>query len=225
MGWFQLTPLQAQSVYGVPPDIAGATENTFFGMVGMPITLYNADVPRPLLAFLGNRERLDVVTLHIQTIEPETWEYRGMLPNPLEVEGGLLSLGKEGLAGLVAILSSYRERLSPAAAKNRQMFKQIDDSKAADFRLHPEWFPGLREEYYIQTYDPLAKPEDALLVTILIMSAEHVISWKVAQFPLQALQEPSFNPLDHALPRVNLDRTGMQELASLLQAQSDHLEH
>jgi len=107
------------------------------------------------------------------------------------------------------------------------MFKQIEDSKLADFRLHPEWFPGSKQYHYYQVYDPLTEMEENITGTILIFSIDPIapsrLFFQVVSFPLQKLQDGSFNPLDDALARIHLDRNGMQELTSLLQTHLDHI--
>jgi hypothetical protein len=104
------------------------------------------------------------------------------------------------------------------------MFRKIEDSRLADFHLHPEWFPNTKRYYYYQIHDPLAESMESDTATILILSTEQTgplqapwYCFQIAQFPRQALRNPSFTPLDHALARIHLDRNGMQELASLLQ--------
>jgi hypothetical protein len=224
MNWIKIAPPQAQLLYGIPARIADDEKNVFFGT---PIDLtHGYDVPRPLLVFLQNNENPDIVTLHIQTIEPETWEHRGMLPNPLMIEGGILNLDKTGLNGLLGILSSYQEQLTPKSLPNQQMFKPIESWKLPEFRLHPDWFPNTRQEHYIQVYDPLIEPNDST-ITILILSQDIgflTLSLEIRQFSSLALQDPRFEPLYRGHSRVNLDRNGIQELQVMLQDQVDNLE-
>lgn len=219
MNWIRIAPEQAQSLYGIPAIIANAEENVFFGT---PIDLPQGyDVPRPLLAFLGNKEHPDIVTFHVQTIEPETWEFQGKLPNPLTMNGGLLSLDKAGLHGLVEILLSFQEQHPFNGLKRQQMFKPIESSKLDEFRLHPDWFPNTRQEHYIQIYDPLTSPSDSF-ITILILSQDigfTIISFEIRQFPSLALQDLDFQPLDRGRSKINLDGNGLQELIAILQMQ------
>ena len=219
MNWARITPQQARSLYGIPAKIADDEENVFFGkLIDLP---HGYDVPRPLLAFLKNNEYPDVVTFHIQTIEPETWEYQGKLPNPLTMEGGILSLDRTGLSGLIGILLSYQEQLHFSALKDQQIFKPIESSKLDEFRLHPVWFPKTRLEHYIQVYDPLVKPDDSI-ITILILSKDigfPKIGLKIRQFSLLALQDPRYQPLNHGQSKINLDKKGFQELIAILQGQ------
>lgn len=225
MNWIQLTSEQAQAVYGVATEIANTAENTFFGV---PIDLRQRyDDDRPFLAFLQKKEYPSVVTLHIKTIHPESWEHKGKLLNPLSVIiGGYLELDKEALTGLIAILSSYQEKLSFQPFEKRQEFMIIEDAKLADYRLHPEWFPNTRREHYIQVYDPLLDFGVNASTTILILGREigfSTISLKIIQFLSQEFQDPHFEPLKQGHSKINLDRNGIQELITLLQKQMRYL--
>ena len=223
MNWIQIPPQLAQSLYGIPANIANAKENIFFGT---PIDLpHGYDVSRPLLAFLRNKEHPEIATFHIQTIEPETWEYQGKLPNPLTMEGGLVSLYKTGLKGLIEILSSYHEQYQLNAMERRQMLKPIESSKLNEFRLHPDWFPNTRLEHYLQIYDPAVKSDNSI-ITILIISKTigfSKIGLEIRQFSSLALQDPSYQPLDRGYSKINLDRNGFQELIAILQRCADFI--
>jgi hypothetical protein len=220
--WIRLTPERAQSLYGVPTELATAAENIFFDM---PIELPREyDVPRPLLAIIQDEKHRNIVTLHIKTIHPETWEYQGMLPNPLSVDiGGYLSLDQESLSDLIAILSTYQEQHFDMSNENRIAFEKIQDLRLKDFRFHPEWLPNTKQNHYIQVYDPLKRNNDDSVVTILILSKSVGFSnthFKISQFPSQALQDPRFMPLyQGGRSRIDLDRNSMQELIALLRAQ------
>ncbi len=210
MTWIQLTSKQAQSLYGIPTEAANATENTFFGT---PINLpYDYDVDRSLLAFLRNKELPDIATVYIKTIHPESWENnKEMLPNPLLTTlGGYLNLDKEALTNLIAIISAYQAQLSYTSS-NRQTFKNIKGSNLTE---------------YFQAYDPLTDTSADSIITILNLSRTvgfSTVFLKIMQFSLQELQDPKFQPLDRGQSRVNLDRSGFQELAILLQKQIELL--
>jgi hypothetical protein len=222
MTWIQLTSEQAQSLYGIPAEIANNAEDIFFGM---PINLpYGYDDMRPLVVFLQNKEHPDIVTLFVKTIHPESCENDdGTLINPFSVTiGGYLSLEKKDLTGLIAILSSLQNQLPPTLSQNRQAFMKIENSNLKEYHLHSEWFPNTRQEYYLQAYDPLVEQDIHSIATILKLSKSSGFSTvflQIAQFSLQELQDPNFQPLDRGQSRINLDRNGLQELVLLLQGQ------
>jgi hypothetical protein len=222
--WIQLAPKLVHNFYCVPFEIATAEGNTFFGMERHPCDL---DGPWPFLALLRDNLRPDIVTLHIFNLVPEALEFDGF--NPLTETGGSLTLEHKGLVDLVSLLREYAQQLPATHESDHKMFKKIEDSEASDFHLHPEWFPNSRRYHYYQNYNPLDRSNGSSAVTILILSlgptqqATSRLSLKIASFPLQKLQDPSFNPLDDSLARIHLDRNGMQELAALLRAQLDHL--
>ena len=80
-----------------------------------------------------------------------------------------------------------------------------------------------RDYFYQQNYDPGNEPGGESTATLLIFSAGQVsrpaadLYFKIAQFPLDALAQSSFDPLDHALARVTLNRNGVKELAAVME--------
>jgi hypothetical protein len=224
--WIQLFADTVHTYYGVPIEVATGEDNTFFGLEHHPLDL---DGPWPILALLQDRVRPDVVIFQVFSVLPEALELESF--NPLTGKGGYLSLNQQELAGLVSLLQMYAQQLPPARRSTQSMFGKIEDSRLSDFHLHPEWFPHTKRYHYYQIYDPLAESTESSIDTILILSTGHTgppevpsnLFFQIAQFPKQALQDQSFTPLDHALSRIHLDRSGMQELASLLQAHLDQL--
>ena len=218
--WIQLTAEKAHSFYRVPMALAETDCNFFYGAAHHP---RDADGPWPLVAFLQERDQPGVITFQLYTIEAEELAVEAF--NPLARPCGHLSLDREALSELVKLLLSHAAKLTPGRSDVRQMFRQIDDLKLADFALHPEWFPDSRDQYYYQIYDPLEEPGGKSTQTILIFSTGQTsqsssrLYFKVAHFSLQSLQEPSFDVLDDSFPRINLDGGGMEELARLLEGQ------
>ena len=218
--WIQLTAEKAHSFYRVPMALAETDRNFFYGAAHHP---RDADGPWPLVAFLQERDQPGVIAFQLYTIEAEELAVEAF--NPLARPCGHLSLDREALSELVKLLLSHAAKLTPGRSDVRQMFRQIDDLKLADFALHPEWFPDSRDQYYYQIYDPLEEPGGKSTQTILIFSTGQTsqsssrLYFKVAHFSLQSLQEPSFDVLDDSFPRINLDGGGMEELARLLEGQ------
>jgi hypothetical protein len=218
--WIQLTPEKAHFFYRVPMALAETDCNFFYGAVHHP---RDADGPWPLVALLQERDQPGVITFQLYTIEAEELAVEAF--NPLARPCGHLNLDWEALSELVKLLLSHAAKLAPGRNDARQMFRQIDDLKLADFALHPEWFPDSRDQYYYQIYDPLEEPGGKSTQTILIFSTGQTsqsssrLYFKVAHFSLPSLQEPSFDVLDDSFPRINLDGGGMEELARLLEGQ------
>lgn len=222
--WIQLTKDKSHSFYRVPIELAEADDNNFFGTEHHPLDI---DGPWLFLAFLRNRDQPRVFTFQIYTIEAEALEFEGF--NPLAETCGALSLNRQALADLASLLLMYAQRLPPVNNISQKMFEQIEDSRQTDLHLHPEWFPNSRDYCYYQTYDPLGESRADSIATILVLSTGQCsqppsrLYFKIAQFSLDALQDPSFDPLDYSLPRINLDRSGMQELAGILEVQLANL--
>ena len=218
--WIQLPAEKAHSFYRVPLELAATDCNYFYGAAHDP---RDADGPWPLLAFLRERNRPGVMMFHIYTIEAEELAVEAF--NPLAQPCGYLSLDGETLAGLAKVLSSLAAKLTQGPGGVRPMFRQIDESKLADLGLHPDSFPDSNDQYYHQIYDPLAAAGETSNQTIMLFSSGQPSQpssrfyFKIAQYPQQAVEDPSFDVLDDALPRINLDRGGMEELARLLEAQ------
>jgi hypothetical protein len=226
MAWKQITRKQAHTLYGIPADIANLAENIFFGT---PIELpYNYDEPRPLVAFLHNREQSDVVTMYIKTIHPESLENdNGILSNVLWLPiGGYLNLDEESLVGLVEILFTYKTQFMTEPVEERRFLQNVDSTEFTKYHLHPEWFPNSKQEYYIQAYDPLTTPAIPQTITLLNFSRTigfASIHFAITQFQTHDLQNPNFSPFEHGFSRINLNTTGIKELAMLLQKQKDRL--
>ena len=222
--WIQLSREKTHSFYRVPLALTETDHNVFYGAEHHP---RDADGPWPLLAFLQERNRSDVVTFQLYTIEAEELAVEAF--NPLAQSRGYLSLDREALTELIKLLLSYVPKLTPGPGQVREMFRQIDDPKLPDFGLHPEWFPDSQDQYYQQLYDPLAESSVKSTQTILIFStgqpsqSSSRLYFKVAHFSQQALLDPSFEILDDSFPRINLDRSGVKELARLLEAQLANL--
>ena len=222
--WIQLTAEKAHTFYRVPMALAETDGNFFYGAAHHP---RDADGPWPLVAFLQERDQPGVITFQLYTMEAEELEVEEF--NPLARPCGHLSLEREALSELVKLLLSHAAKLTPARSDVRKMFRQIEDLHLADFALHPEWFPDSRDQYYYQIYDPLEEAGEKSTQTILIFSTGQTsqsssrLYFKVAHFSMQSLQQPSFDVLDDSLPRINLDRGGMEELARLLEGQLIYL--
>jgi hypothetical protein len=222
--WIRIPGEKAHSFYAVPLDVATAEGNAFFGLEHHPLDI---DGPWPFLAFLKDATHPNVITICIFSILPEYLESEGF--NPLTETGSHLSLDSQTLVSLVDLLQNYAARLL-STESSQKAFKTLEAKTIADFRLHPERFPGTEQHYYLQAYDPLGEAKKNQTVTVLTLTTERIsdprdafrLSLKIASFPLQKLQDPSFKPLEHALPQVRLDRNGLQELASLLQERRDH---
>ncbi len=218
--WSQLSVDTAHGLYGVPFDVASMGNNSFWGTEPFPMTdKFDIDGPWPFLALLRNQDRPDVVTFQVCTLQPEDIEFEGF--NPLMSKGEGLTLGKQAWADLVHLLLSYAEQSMPKCKNHRKNFSEIGGKQVIDFHLHPEWFSNPQRHYYQQSWDPLAEIRNEEIVTILILaigpSQQPLSSLEIAQFPLRALQDPTFTPLDHAIGKVDLDTCGIQELAAILQ--------
>jgi hypothetical protein len=218
--WIQLTAEKAHTFYRIPMALAETDGNFFYGAAHHP---RDADGPWPLVAFLQERDQPGVITFQLYTMEAEELEVEEF--NPLVQPCGYLSLDRDALTELVKLLLTNSTKLTPGRSEVRQIFRQIDAWKMADFGLRPEWFPDSRDQFYYQIYDPLEEAGEKSTQTILIFSTEQTsrsssrLYFKVAHFSLQSLKEPSFDVLDDSLPRINLDRDGMEGLARLLEGQ------
>ena len=224
--WHKLSPKEAHIRYKVPLDIAMAEGNDFFDKVLQPYNEPAYDGPWSLLVFLRNQEYPNVVTFQICHIEPEALEFEAF--NPLTDEANFLYLSKQELVALVYLLWKYVDTIQPRHPSRPNMFKQLGYSQLVELRFQGECFSDSRQGFYSQVYDPLDDKEKDSIVTILTFStgrsqpASHLF-FSIAQFPLQSLQDPSFNPGEKSLARINLNKSGLEELASLLQAQTSYL--
>ncbi len=151
--WIQIPAEKAHSFYAVPLDVATAEGNAFFGMEHHPLDI---DGPWPFLAFIRNTSHPNIATFCILTIQPEYFESEEF--NPLTETDSGLTLNSQMLASLVNLLQDYASQLPPAET-SQEAFKTINAEMATDFRLHPEWFPGTEQYYYLQPYDPLGMEE------------------------------------------------------------------
>lgn len=222
--WIQLSRETTHSFYRVPLELTETDLNAFYGAEHHR---RDTDGPWPLLAFLQERKRPDVLTFQLYTIEAEELAMEAF--NPLNQPRGYLSLDRESLTKLLDLLSSYATKLSPGRHGDRQVFRRIEDSKLTDFGLHPEWFPDSQDRYYQQLYDPVDESTVKSAQTILIFSTGQPsqssarLYFKVAQFAQQRLFQPTSGILDDSFARINLDRRGLVELVHLLEAQLQKL--
>lgn len=222
--WIQLPAEKAHSFYRVPSELAATDRNSFYGAAHHP---RDTDGPWPLLAFLQDRDQPGVIRFQLYTIEAQQLE--GEAFNPLTQPCGYLSLDRQALAELAKLLSSCAAKMTPAPNGVRPTFRHIADLHLADFGLHPDSFRDSEDQFYSQIYDPLDQSGAKATQTILIFSTGQRFQtsarlyFKIAQFPQQALQQPSFDVLDDCLATINLDRGGMEELARLLEGQLQNL--
>jgi hypothetical protein len=218
--WIQLSKEKLRSFYHVPEAAMATDDSVFYGTEHHP---RDADGPWPLLAFLQAKDQPPVNTFQIYTIEAEELSIEAF--NPLAQPRGYLSLDQKELTDLVGLLLARAPMLTPAPQAVGRMFRQIEDFRLRDFGLHPEWFPASKEQYYYQIYDPLEASSIKSHHTVLIFSAgpssqaSLPLYFKIAHFSQQALVKAPLDILDHALPTINLDRSGMEELARLLETQ------
>jgi hypothetical protein len=222
--WVQLPKETVHSFYRVPVELAGAEGNRFFGTEHHPL---DADGPWPLLAFLRSEARPDVVTFQIFTLEAEALEAEGF--NPLSETCGYLDLVKRQAIDLARLLSSFAERLISPPAPRRPMFEQLDGVKLGELRIPTPVVPGSREYVFRQTYDPENEPIGESTETLLFFSAgqgsrpAYRLYFKILRFPLRARADLSFSPLDHSLAKICLDRSGLEELAAILEVRQREL--
>jgi hypothetical protein len=220
--WTKLTVKQAQGLYGVPEEIAAAGENLLWGRLPEG-RFFGMDEERPFFALLKNNERKEVVTFRFQTIEPETWEFEGELPNPFLVPNGHLLLDIASWEETMGILIASQEQWPALLGQGQRMFRQLDESELASINLRPEWFSP-QKRLYLQMRDPVADLREAPVTTILICSVVRLQLWlEICQFPTQALQDATYMPLYHGMPKIELDRGGMQEFIGLLREQLANL--
>ena len=175
----------------------------------------------PLLAFLLNDNQPHIVTLYLATLYPELLEDERF--NPLQDTTGYISLQQDTFPDFLQILETQSSLLEGASSEVQRMFARLEDERVMHFRLHPEWFPRTRHQYYYQVHDPLTQPVVSDFMTILTCGVDYSVPYanlsvRVARFPLDALNDPAFNPLDHAIGQINLDQHGLNELAGYLQA-------
>jgi hypothetical protein len=214
--WSRLSTDKAHAVYRVPLEQAAAGGNEFYGIERDP---RDADSPRPLLALLWQSDLPAIVTVQIYTIEAEELSIARF--DPLAWPCGYLSLDHEALSGLVSILEACASRLPPPSGGTCPMFRKLADVELERFGLRPEWPSDAGDLHYLQVRDPLAGQKASASETVLILSAGHAgpgsrLYFKIAHFPRQALERPSFDALDDSLARIHLDREGIRELAGLL---------
>lgn len=221
--WVQLPKDKAHSFYRVPLELAARDENGFFATQHHPL---DTDGPWPFLAFLKSESHKGGLTFQIFTIEAEALESKGF--NPLTETCGYLFLRKRQLSDLVRLLLSYAETL-PSPPTEQPMFKQVEPSRLKHFRIPSPLLPNSRDCFYYQTHDPMGEPTGESVATLLILSTAQGprrasgLYFKIAQFPLQALKEPSFHVLDDSLPKIRLNRSGMEELARILELHEKEL--
>jgi len=221
--WVQLPKDKAHSFYRVPLELTARDENCFFAAKHHPL---DTDGPWPFLAFLKSESHKGILTFQIFTIEAEALESKGF--NPLTETCGYLFLRKRQLSDLVRLLLSYAETL-PSPPTEQPMLKPVEPSRLRDFHISSPLLPNSRDYFYYQTYDPMGEPTSESIVTLLILSTAQGprrpsgLYFKIAQFPLSALKEPSFNVLDDSLPKIHLNRNGIEELARILELQRDDL--
>jgi len=215
---------KVHSFYRVPLELAIRDENSFFA------TAHHAqdtDGPWPFLAFLKSETQPEAVTLHIFTIEAEALESDAF--NPLAETGGYLTLTKPQLLDLVHLLFSNAEKLMPLRTKREAMFRPIETLRLRDFHLRSPAMPNSQECFYYQIHHPSDRLAGETTATLLHLSSGQSdrspdkLYIKIAHFPVRALNEPSFNPLDHSLAKIHLDRSGMLELAGLLESKHKEL--
>jgi hypothetical protein len=199
----QLSSEQAHLFFGVPKDTAGAKENTFFGEFPTDSREF-FDGRFPFLACIGHEEKPDLVTLYINTIEPEFWETNGQIANPFLVEGGSIYLDKPGWKQIITFLSATLKQQLNTSGSTQKMFQDLPSQAQIDLRIR---FPQHIKKIYLQTFDPL---EGETQVITLLKFSEMFL--QIMQFSRGAM-----NPEDHSLARINLDQNGMKEFIILLQ--------
>ena len=224
--WYKLTPEEAHSFYHIPKDIAEDDKHVFYGTERSP---FDGDGPWPLFAFLHDKEFPDYVVFQIYESEPEALEYEPF--NPLTDPGGYLFLGKKSVANMLKLLNEFEStwQVKHKAETNKKIFSLLADSSARSLKLSPAWVKDMRSECYHQQVSPPSKLGPKQIVTALIFSTGKKGSsptrlfFQITQFELDALNDTEFDPLQHGLARVYLDRKGLREMIGLLKRQFELL--
>lgn len=215
--WYKLTPEETTQVYCVPTEVAHNPSNHFWGLTYDYIQeLF--DGSRPLIVIASNEKYPSVVTLQIHTLHMEVL-HDGDLNyfNPLEAntEGGLLSLTVEQINGLCEILRAQKHLfIDDGSIVTRQpVFRLLQDDEISIYRLHPDWFPGLEQSYYLQIAKP-GMPVAQNTISLVCIDSEMSIS--VMTFQQDDLLDESFTPLKRSGPQLYLNWTGLLELVDIL---------
>lgn len=233
--WFKLTVRQAHH-FQIPWEIAAAPENLFYS-TSLLDNLYDAD-PWLLLAFRRRPERPFVTTFQPCTVKRAfIHEVDGF--NPLqEPAGGALLLSRQELSGLVRLLTRTAQEMSPRRPQTSATFELLDTDAWASFHVTPPPALAARQLVFLQIADPLADLREETAVSLIILTLPPVgvihrgyhrpapprFELKLRQFPLTALQDPAFSPLQDAVSRIDLDRSGLFDLAMLLASQQAEFE-
>jgi hypothetical protein len=224
--WLRLDEHQAHRLFKVPWYIASKEGNVFFSTGSMPGDPHD-DGPWPLIALLQNRQKPSVVTFQICTVQFE-FLYDKETPNPLdEPLGGYLLLRRQEFLAMSEPLQEYAERWPTTPVENK-MFQLIAESRWPDFNLNLDNYPRAKRYHYLQLRDPLddirrdpvislvnlSPPEESVTTT----RKRQLYGVDFRQFSSEQLEEPSFTPLDDGLSRLELDKGGCLELASLMRS-------
>ena len=238
--WYKLTPEETTRIYCVPTAIANQPNNHFWGLSYTSPEFLDGDWP--LVVLSTNAELPSVATLQIFTAPMEVLHEPGSNGelengNPLdwEIIGHYLRLPPVQLDGLCQMLKAQKDlfvddkpvtkgqtvsRLYGKLFSRKQpIFRLLGADEIQRYRLHPEWFPGVSQSYYIQLVQPtLATAQNT--ISLVTLSTESQINdnltLEIMAFEQSDLLDESFTPLNCSRAQLHLTWAGLLELTDLL---------
>lgn len=218
--WYKLSPEETRRIYCIPAEIASDPNNNFWGLTYHPREFLEGGWP--LVVISTNAEYPSAITLQIRTLNMEVLhdsepDGEVEIPNPLEWVGvgGYLSLPAEQLDGLCNLLKAQKHLFANAEVRGNKQpgFRLLHAEEIYIYRLHPEWFLGVQQTYYIHVVQPVM-PDIKNTVSLVTIDSEMSVS--IMTFAKDDLLDKSFTPLRRSVPKLYLNWSGLLEFADIL---------
>jgi hypothetical protein len=223
--WLKLTADQVHRLYKVPQEIAEDKTYEFYESSFQSRLRSQYDGPWSLIAVQIDSETSEKLALQVANIEHEQLSWSGF--DPLQYPGNFLLLRKPAVLDLVDLLLSYAARLQESEPRG-SVFTKLDKDGLATFRFEGEVFTNHTQLFYIQTYSPLTDDQSESKVTIVFFSSinpqpSELLFIGISQFSREILNNSEVDPTSQSLARIVLNKSGLEELANLIKAESQHL--
>ena len=216
--WTRLSPDEAHKLFRIPPQEARKENNAFYSIPPFPYTDNSFDGPWPLLSFLSILNSDRALTFQIDVVEEMFLADENF--NPLEDDAGYLYVDKAELIDLADLLRSKASNFKGNNSHTEPTFMEISGQDLESWGVKDIYSPREHQRFFRQIRSVTGHNKESVTILMCVVDTAnptpyfgiHIYQITLNNELLQSYQYRTFGRLD-------LDRQGLEELASILMDQ------
>lgn len=224
--WIKLTAEESHD-FQIPWEVANSASSHFYSTATLSNLYF--DGSWPLLGFTFHEQTPNVVAFQPCRVDFDFINNFDDYDPLNELIGHNITLNRQELLGLIGVLEDISHEFSTARARPFTTLNPLTPLQHKQFRI--PWMPkDSRQRVLMQTERPQTNETDPETINLIILSSIQNLTFKssfkpittyryhfqVCEFTPHDLLNESFDPLQHATNRINLESRSVRELAKVI---------